>query len=121
MHQNRKSIINNHSIKYVNNTAEINENCNCRNKDCSLDVINYIYYITYIIYISIYYIYYIYVKITAYFVKYFGVSPLSITLFCTIKLMHKYTINLTVIINATIGIKSITYLLKKLLTSKIID
>ena len=56
-----------------------------------------------------YYIYIIYItqrkKITTYFVKYFGISPLSITIFCTIKFMQKYTINLTVIINATIGIK----------------
>ena len=39
------------------------------------------------------------------FVKYIGISSLSITLFCTIKLMQKYTINFTIIINATIGIK----------------
>ena len=44
-------------------------------------------------------------KATTYFVTCFGIAPLSITLFCTIKLMQKYTINLTIIINATIGIK----------------
>ena len=44
-------------------------------------------------------------KTTTYFVTYFGIAPLSITLFCTIKLMQKYTINLTIIINATISIK----------------
>ena len=37
------------------------------------------------------------------FCKIFGVSPLSIKLFCTTKLMQKYTINLTRSINATIG------------------
>ena len=55
-------------------------------------------------------------KTTTYFVKYFGISPLSITLFCTIKLMQKCIINLTIIINATIGIKQITYILEKILT-----
>ena len=44
-------------------------------------------------------------KATTYFVTCFGIAPLLITLFCTIKLMQKYTINLTIIINATIGIK----------------
>ena len=44
-------------------------------------------------------------KTATYFVTYFGIAPLSITLFCTIKLMQKYTINLTIILNATIGIK----------------
>ena len=29
---------------------------------------------------------------TIYSVKYFGISPLSITLFCTLKLMQKYAI-----------------------------
>ena len=47
---------------------------------------------------------------------YIYILHLSITLFCTIKRMQKYTINLAIIINATIGIKTITYLLKILLT-----
>ena len=34
-----------------------------------------------------------------------NILSLSITLFCTVKLMQKCTINLTIIINATIGIK----------------
>ena len=69
----------------------------------------YIYKYIYIYYIYTY-IYYIYIviqkkKTITHFVKYFGISPLSITLFCTIKLMQKYTINLTIIINAAIEIK----------------
>ena len=52
---------------------------------------------------------YIYVtqrkKTTLYFVKYYDIFPFSITLFCTIKLTQKYTINITIIINATVGIK----------------
>ena len=36
--KNIKSIINNHNVKVLNNTAEIKENCNCRNKNnCPLD------------------------------------------------------------------------------------
>ena len=36
--QNIKSVINNHNMKVLNNTAEIEESCNCRNKnDCPLD------------------------------------------------------------------------------------
>ena len=42
---------------------------------------------------------------TTYFVKYFSISPLSVTLFCTIKHMQKYTIDLTIIVSATIRIK----------------
>ena len=34
-----------------------------------------------------------------------NILSLSITLFCTVKLMQKCTINLTIIINATLGIK----------------
>lgn len=30
--QNKKSIINNHNMKYLNNTGKIKENCICRNK-----------------------------------------------------------------------------------------
>ena len=41
-------------------------------------------------------------KKTMYFAKYLSISSLSITLFCKIK---PNTINLTIIINATIGIK----------------
>ena len=48
-----------------------------------------------------------------YFAKYLSISSLSITLFCKIK---PNTIHLTIIINATIGIKEITCLSKKLLT-----
>ena len=36
--QNIKSVINNHNMKVLNNTAEIEESCNCRNKNnCPLD------------------------------------------------------------------------------------
>ena len=36
--QNIKSVISNHNMKVLNNTAEIQEGCNCRNKNnCSLD------------------------------------------------------------------------------------
>ena len=36
--QNIKSVINNHNMKVSNNTAEIGESCNCRNKNnCLLD------------------------------------------------------------------------------------
>ena len=36
--QNIKSIINNHNMKVLNNTPEIEESCNCRNKNnCPLD------------------------------------------------------------------------------------
>ena len=31
--QNIKSVINNHNMKVLNNTAEIEESCNCRNKN----------------------------------------------------------------------------------------
>ena len=33
--QNMKSIINNYNMKVLNNTAEIKESCNCRNKSNS--------------------------------------------------------------------------------------
>ena len=75
-----------------------------------------------IYYINIYNIYIIYIKViqrkkrATYFIKYFGILPLSITLFCTIKLMQKYTINLTTIINVNIGKKT-----NKLPIKKIID
>ena len=36
--QNIKSIINNHNMKVLNNTIEVQESCNCRNKiNCPLD------------------------------------------------------------------------------------
>ena len=36
--QNIKSVINNHNMKALNNTAETEESCNCRNKNnCPLD------------------------------------------------------------------------------------
>ena len=36
--QNIKSVINNHNMKVLNNTTEIEENCNCRKKNnCPLD------------------------------------------------------------------------------------
>ena len=36
--ENIKSLINNHNVKVLNNTAEIQESCNCRNKNnCPLD------------------------------------------------------------------------------------
>ena len=36
--QNIKSVINNHNMKVLNNTAETEESCNCRNKNnCPLD------------------------------------------------------------------------------------
>ena len=36
--QNIKSVINNHIMKVLNNTTEIEEICNCRNKNnCPLD------------------------------------------------------------------------------------
>ena len=36
--QNIKSIINNHNMEVLNNTAEIEEGCNCRNRNnCPLD------------------------------------------------------------------------------------
>ena len=31
--QNKKSIVNNHSMKVLNNTGETEESCNCRNKN----------------------------------------------------------------------------------------
>ena len=36
--QNIKSIINHHNMEVLNNTAEIEETCNCRNKNnCPVD------------------------------------------------------------------------------------
>ena len=36
--QNIKSVINNHNVKVLNNTAEIEEDCNCRNRNnCPVD------------------------------------------------------------------------------------
>ena len=36
--ENIKSVINNHNMKVLNNTVEIEESCNCRKKNnCSLD------------------------------------------------------------------------------------
>ena len=35
--QNIKSVINNHNMNVLKNTAEIEESCNCRNNNCPLD------------------------------------------------------------------------------------
>ena len=58
--------------------------------------------------LNVYIYIYIYIYIYNIYVYNIYIFHLSITLFCTIKRMQKYTINLAIIINATIGIKTIT-------------